>query len=128
MLRLERPVACPAPPHDQTRTVGCTGPHPVPGRLDSSTPSTDGTGATPMKHLRQLREKCGWSQLDLALRLGVSQAAVSKWESGQVAPSETNRYRLLVLFATAPPRDTPGAPAGPRPEEHSGGGEMAGVG
>ncbi len=56
-----------------------------------------------MKNLRQLREDRGWSQLDLALRLGVSQNAVSKWESGRVVPSEANRYRLMVLFASTPP-------------------------
>ena len=81
-----------------------------------------------MKNLRQLREARGWSQLDLALRLGVSQNAVSKWEAGQVTPREINRYRLMVLFTSTPPRTPSGSPVGPPPDEHYGGGEMAGVG
>ncbi len=81
-----------------------------------------------MKNLRQLREERGWTQLDLALRLGVAQNTISKWESGQVVPSEANRYRLMVLFTSTPPRTPSEPPAGPPPEEHYGGGEMAGVG
>ncbi len=65
-----------------------------------------------MKNLRQLREERGWTQLDLALRLGVAQNTISKWESGQVVPSEANRYRLMVLFTSTPPTHSLGAPCG----------------
>ncbi len=81
-----------------------------------------------MKNLRQLREARGWSQLDLALRLGVSVNAVSKWERGVVVPSEVNSYRLMLLFATTPPGENPEAITGPPLEEHHGGGDMAGAG
>ena len=30
----------------------------------------------------QLRKKCGWSQEELAEKMGVSRQSVSKWESG----------------------------------------------
>ena len=80
-----------------------------------------------MQNLRQLREERGWSQVELARRLGVSQDVVSKWETGQVAPSGAKRYRLLVLFATPDPNDAR-QHSPPLPEEHYGGGETAGVG
>ena len=81
-----------------------------------------------MRNLRQLREERGWTQLDLAVRLGVSLSTITKWERGVVVPSEANSYRLMVLFATTPPSAIPEATAGPPPEEHYGGGDMAGVG
>ncbi len=81
-----------------------------------------------MRNLRQLREARGWSQLDLALRLGVSQNAVSNWERGVAVPSEANWRRLALLFAVTPPSDMPETAPSPPPDEHYGGGDMAGVG
>lgn len=40
------------------------------------------TGST----IRQLREKCGMTQSELAKRIGVSNKAVSKWETGKGLP------------------------------------------
>ncbi len=81
-----------------------------------------------MKKLRQLREARGWTQLDLALRLGVAINTVGKWERGVLVPSEANRYRLMVLFTSTPPHMPSEPPVGPPPEAHFSGGNMAGVG
>lgn len=40
------------------------------------------------------RRKAGWSQEELAARLGVSRQAVSKWETGDAEP-EVSKLRLL---------------------------------
>ncbi len=50
------------------------------------------------KTLRQLREERDWSQLDMAVRLGVSVNSIYKWERGLAVPTERNRYRLARLF------------------------------
>ena len=52
----------------------------------------------PKKTIRQLREERGWSQLDLATRLGVGHGAVSAWELGERLPAPINRWRLADLF------------------------------
>ncbi|RYG48830.1 XRE family transcriptional regulator [bacterium] len=44
--------------------------------------------------LRAMRERRGLAQADLAGRLGVSQAAVSKWELGEAAPSVETVHAL----------------------------------
>ncbi len=38
--------------------------------------------------LKDLRKRRGWSQEELARRLGVSFATVSRWENGHQAPSK----------------------------------------
>ena len=48
------------------------------------------------------RKKQGWSQEELAERLGVSRQAVSKWESGASDPSTANLIALAKLFGTTP--------------------------
>ena len=60
-----------------------------------------------MRNLRQRREERGWTQLDLAVRLGVSLSTITKWERGVVVPSEANLYRLMLLLATTSPNDAP---------------------
>ncbi len=52
----------------------------------------------PQQSLRQLRQARGWSQQDLAVRLGVSQGAVSLWERGVRLPYRRTRQRLADLF------------------------------
>ena len=44
------------------------------------------------------RKKLGWSQEELAERLGVSRQAVSKWESGQSVPDLTKILKLSEVF------------------------------
>ncbi len=49
------------------------------------------------QRIRKLREKAGLSQGALALRLGLTQQAVGKWETGKSAPD----YHMLVKLARA---------------------------
>ncbi len=55
----------------------------------------------PKKTIRQLREERGWTQPDLAGRLGVSQGAVSLWERGVRRPYRRTRLRLAELFGVS---------------------------
>ena len=48
--------------------------------------------------LRQLRQARGWTQEQLARRLGVEQGAVSKWERGQAVPHPRTHTRLADVF------------------------------
>jgi transcriptional regulator with XRE-family HTH domain len=45
------------------------------------------------------RRKLGWTQADVARHLGVTKAAVSKWETGQSYPDAMLLPRLAALFA-----------------------------
>ena len=45
-----------------------------------------------------LRKKNGWSQEELAEKLGVSRQAVSKWETGAADPSTSNLLALSKIF------------------------------
>lgn len=48
-----------------------------------------------MKNLRTLREEKGLTQLQLALRLGLNQNSISRYESGQHEAD----YQTLIMFA-----------------------------
>ncbi len=52
----------------------------------------------PKKTIRQLRQARGWTQDQLARRLGMEQGAVSKWERGLAVPHPRTRKRLADLF------------------------------
>ena len=52
--------------------------------------------------ITMLRKRNGWSQEELAEKLGVSRQAVSKWESGASDPSTANLIALAKLFGTTP--------------------------
>ena len=56
------------------------------------------------ERLRLYRKRKHLTQTQLAAYLGVSQAAVAKWESGQAEPDMTRLNRLSVLFGV--PIDT----------------------
>ena len=45
-----------------------------------------------------LRREQGWSQEELALRLGVSRQAVSKWERAEASPDTDNLIALARLY------------------------------
>ena len=45
-----------------------------------------------------LRREQGWSQEELALRLGVSRQAVSKWERAESSPDTDNLIALAQLY------------------------------
>ena len=46
----------------------------------------------------QLRKKNGWSQEELAEKLGVSRQAVSKWEGAQATPDLNKLLAMSRLF------------------------------
>ena len=48
--------------------------------------------------IRELREERGWTQLDLAYRLGVGPNTVSNWERGKTVPRVSELRRLAALF------------------------------
>lgn len=48
--------------------------------------------------LKERRLEAGLRQSDLARILGVDQAAVSKWESGDTKPCRKHRKRLAKLY------------------------------
>lgn len=48
--------------------------------------------------LEENLERRGWSQTDLAERLGVSTAAVSRWLSGERTPSLEMAFRIEELL------------------------------
>ncbi|RYG35748.1 transcriptional regulator [bacterium] len=61
-----------------------------------------GAPVAPGGVLRTIRERRGMSQGELARRVGVSQATVSRWESGDDAPSAENIHALgFALGVTA---------------------------
>lgn len=51
--------------------------------------------------LRQMREKAGLTQGDLADKLDVSRPAVSSWESGKIRPRLNKLQQLAELFDTS---------------------------
>ena len=51
--------------------------------------------------LIDLRKRSGWSQEELADRLGVSRQSVSKWESAQSVPDMNRILKLSELFGVS---------------------------
>lgn len=51
-----------------------------------------------MKTIRQLRQEQGWTQFELALRVGVQPQAVYLWESGRRMPQAPQLRKLGQLF------------------------------
>ncbi|MBR1709262.1 MAG: helix-turn-helix transcriptional regulator [Clostridia bacterium] len=51
-----------------------------------------------MNVVRELREKMGLQQKDLALKIGVSQPTISEWEHGKKDPSGERLIKLAELF------------------------------
>ena len=49
------------------------------------------------EELRQLRQQQGWSQEDLARKLGVSFATVNRWENGKTKPSRLAVDKIQVV-------------------------------
>lgn len=52
------------------------------------------------QHLLELRKAAGWSQDDLATRIGYTQTAISLWERGLRAPSVVALAMLALAFET----------------------------
>ena len=53
--------------------------------------------------ITELRKRSGWSQEELAGRLGVSRQAVSKWESAASIPDLDKILKLSQLFDAPTP-------------------------
>lgn len=50
------------------------------------------------RNIREQRVARGWSQRELANRVGVTPQSVSKWEKGLSAPSRTHQSRIAGAF------------------------------
>ncbi|CAN5597007.1 hypothetical protein BH24CHL1_BH24CHL1_04850 [soil metagenome] len=50
------------------------------------------------KTIRDLREAHGWSQFELAVKVGVTPGAVGKWERGVNEPKVTQLRRMAEVF------------------------------
>jgi transcriptional regulator with XRE-family HTH domain len=51
-----------------------------------------------MTTIRQLREEQGWSQFDLALKVGVRPETVYQWETGRALPKVLQLRKLAEIF------------------------------
>lgn len=61
--------------------------------------------------LRAARKSRGWSQGDLALRLGVGQQAVSNWERGRTVPDRDMLQLVHNVLGAAPEKSPTSVPA-----------------
>jgi transcriptional regulator with XRE-family HTH domain len=52
-----------------------------------------------VKSIRDLRQSRGWTQFELALKVGVQPQTVYLWESGRRIPQVPQLRRLGALFA-----------------------------
>ena len=52
-----------------------------------------------MKSIRDLRQSRGWTQFELALKVGVQPQTIYLWESGRRIPQVPQLRRLGALFA-----------------------------
>lgn len=50
------------------------------------------------QRILELRSSCGWSQVELAKRLGVAKQTVSNWENENIQPSIEMLVRLAKTF------------------------------
>ncbi len=48
--------------------------------------------------IKRLREAHGWSQFELAVKVGVTPGAVGKWERGVSEPKVTQLRRMAEVF------------------------------
>lgn len=58
--------------------------------------------------LREARVAKGWTQADLAVRLSVTQTAISYWENGNRIPNLNDLFGLAAALDTAPRDLLPG--------------------
>src|SRR5690348_3703174 len=52
----------------------------------------------PSSRLKQERERRGWSQSDVAKRVGTTQVNISRWENVTTTPSPYFRQKLVEIF------------------------------
>lgn len=53
------------------------------------------------ERLQELRKKAGYSQEQVAEKLGISRQAISKWESGQGKPEIDNVVKLTEIYGVS---------------------------
>jgi transcriptional regulator with XRE-family HTH domain len=68
-----------------------------------------------MRTIRELREARGWTQLELATRLGVTPSTVYNWERGRHEPRAGQLREMARLFGVGMDDVAPALPAGRRP-------------
>lgn len=51
-----------------------------------------------MKTIRELRDGRGWTQLELAIKLGVTPLTIYNWESGKYEPSASKLRAIAQAF------------------------------
>lgn len=79
--------------------------------------------------IRSLRQARGWTQFELALRVGVQPQAVYLWESGRRTPQVPQLRRLGELFAMCSDDiDLESGPTVPRPAHRAQANRRAGEG
>lgn len=44
------------------------------------------------------RERAGYTQMEVAERIGVDRSAIAKWETGACMPRLTNLFKLAALY------------------------------
>ena len=54
-----------------------------------------------MKTIRNLREAQGWTQLELAVKLGVTPVTVYNWERGKYEPGVSKLRALAQTFGVS---------------------------
>ena len=52
------------------------------------------------EELKKLRQQQGWSQEDLARKIGVSFATVNRWENGKTKPSRLAQEKIKQVANT----------------------------
>ena len=55
----------------------------------------------PKRTIRELREAQGWTQLELANKLGVTPTTVYTWERGKFDPRASQLRKLAVAFGVS---------------------------
>lgn len=52
----------------------------------------------PNEFIKKEREQRGWTQMELAEKLGVSKATITKYEAGTRTPSDSVKKEIAKLF------------------------------
>ena len=50
------------------------------------------------QRINELRQSCGWNQVELAKRLNITKQTVSNWENDNIQPSVEMLIRIAKLF------------------------------
>lgn len=54
-----------------------------------------------MKTIRELRDERGWSQFELAVKIGVTPTAISAWERGAYEPRAGQLRKMAQAFSVS---------------------------